>query len=378
MLGASTSQVIRMATSFEVIYLGNLAVIDPAEGNSFVSQNAVNSWLGTYGSTANPLSNTAVRDFAPGSSGFAGGNATSYDIDNNLSNDTFTIDGVEKTHDATMLFDATLTYKDGTTATISAVLSQDTNGDVYLMPEFANNSDATALGAGPIAAITLNSPIYPGGQAGAGYNLFGDRFATNFVPCFTAGSLIATPRGERPVEDLRPGDRVITRDNGLQKICWVGRRDLSRGDLAALPDLQPILIRAGALSRGMPERDLLVSPNHRMLVASERAEVMFGEREVLVAAKHLTGLDGIDRAPRTAVSYVHLMFSRHEVILADGAWSESFQPGDYSLQGVGEAQRGEILTLFPELATRAGIGAYQAARLSLKAHEAALLVAEAA
>ena len=367
-----------MATSFEVLFLGNLANIDPVEGNNRVSQNAVNSWLGTYGSAANPLSNTAIRDFAPGSTGFSGGSASTYDIDNNASNDTFTIDGVEKTHDATMLFNATLTYKDGTTTNISAVLSQDTNGDVYLMPEFTDNTDADKLAAGPIASITLNSPIYSGGQQGVGFNLVGDRFATDFVPCFTPGTLVATIRGERPVEDLRPGDRVITRDNGLQEIRWAGRRDLSARDLRAMPDLHPVLIRAGALSRGMPERDMLVSPNHRMLVASERAEIMFGEREVLVAAKHLTGLDGIDRAQVPSVTYIHLMFAHHQVILADGAWSESFQPGDYSLRGLGAAQRREILSLFPELASESGAEAYQAARLSLKSHEAALLVAETA
>jgi hypothetical protein len=73
------------------------------------------------------------------------------------------------------------------------------------------------------------------------------------------------------------------------------------------------------------------------------------------------------------ISYLHFMFDNHEVVLSDGAWTESFQPGDYTLQGIGNAQRNEILELFPELATAEGIKGYQAARRTLKAHEARLL-----
>ena len=67
------------------------------------------------------------------------------------------------------------------------------------------------------------------------------------------------------------------------------------------------------------------------------------------------------------------MFDQHEVILSDGAWTESFQPGDMSLVGVGAEQRSEILELFPELETRVGVESFIAARRTLKSHEAALL-----
>lgn len=195
------------------------------------------------------------------------------------------------------------------------------------------------------------------------------------VICFTPGVQIATPTGIRLVEDLAVGDRVFTRDNGIREIQWAGRRDLDMAELSAMPDLAPILIRKGALGADMPERDQLVSPNHRMLVTSDLAAVMFGEREVLVAAKFLAGLDGIVRVSGGPVSYIHIMFDRHEVILADGAWSESYQPGDYSLKGLADDSRREILTLYPELSSESGRTGYQAARLSLRAHEARLLVA---
>ena len=201
-----------------------------------------------------------------------------------------------------------------------------------------------------------------------------DPLETDFrsVPCFTPETLIATVRGEVRAGDLSEGDLVLTRDNGFQPVQWVGRTRVALG--AANAKLRPVQIRAGALGHGLPERDMLVSPQHRMLVTSDLAEVMFQEREVLVPAKHLTGLDGVDQVTTDTVSYLHLMFDQHEVVLADGAWSESFQPGDQSLRGVGADQRAEILSLFPELETLAGHDAYPAARPSLKRYEAELLI----
>ena len=193
------------------------------------------------------------------------------------------------------------------------------------------------------------------------------------VPCFTPGTLIATPMGERRVEDLRAGDRVITRDNGIQEIRWAGRRDLSGADLARSTHLNPVRIRAGALGNGLPERDMQVSPNHRLLVANDKTALYFDDREVLAAAKDLTALDGIDTVRVREVAYLHFMFDQHEVVLSDGAWTESFQPGDLTLAGMDDDQRDEIFELFPEFRTREGVKAYSAARRSLKRHEARLL-----
>ncbi|MGV8986755.1 MAG: Hint domain-containing protein [Cypionkella sp.] len=193
------------------------------------------------------------------------------------------------------------------------------------------------------------------------------------IPCFTPGTLIATPRGEVPVESLRTGDRIITRDNGMQEICWMGRRDLTWAELAAAPHLKPVLVRQGALGNGLPEQDMMVSPNHRLLVANDRTALYFDEHEVLVAAKHLisSGVHSIDAA---GVSYIHFMCERHEVVLSNGAWTETFQPGDFTLKGMGNAQRSEIFEIFPELTTDAGLENYAAARKTLKRHEAVLLV----
>lgn len=193
------------------------------------------------------------------------------------------------------------------------------------------------------------------------------------VICFTPGTRIATPRGEVEVEDLSVGDKVITRDDGVQDIQWIGRKKLSGRDLIDDPKLRPVLIKKGALGNGLPERDMMVSPNHRMLVANATTQVLFEEREVLVAAKHLVGQPGIHQIDTLGTEYIHVMFDRHQVILGDGTWTESFQPGDYSLKGVDSEQRDEIFKLFPDLASRQGLDAYSAARQSLKAHEAKML-----
>jgi Ca2+-binding RTX toxin-like protein len=196
----------------------------------------------------------------------------------------------------------------------------------------------------------------------------------NVIPCFTPGTTIATPRGERLVEELREGDRIITRDNGIQEIRWVGRKNLTGKNLVGSPHLRPVLIKAGSLGNGLPERDMLVSPNHRLLVSNEKTQLYFEESEVLAAAKHMVGSNGVHQVDVMQVSYIHFMFDRHEVVLSNGAWTESFQPGDYSMKGLGNSQRNEIFELFPELATKQGLEGYQSARKSLKKHEARLLV----
>lgn len=193
------------------------------------------------------------------------------------------------------------------------------------------------------------------------------------VPCFTPGTTIATPTGERLIDDLHEGDRVITRDNGQQKIRWIGSVELTGHRLARSPHLRPILIQAGSLGDNLPEQDILVSPQHRVLLTSEKAQLYFEEREVLVAAKHLTHLDGIDEVGTLGVTYIHFMFDQHEVVLSNGAWTESFQPGVQTMDGLGEKPRSEIYELFPELETTEGLLDYAAARRSLKMHEARLL-----
>lgn len=169
-------------------------------------------------------------------------------------------------------------------------------------------------------------------------------------PCFTRGTLIETAAGPRPIEELAEGELIVTRDNGLQKLRWIGSVNLSATALELNEKLRPIRIRAGALGDGVPARDLLVSPQHRMLVRSRIAQRMFGTSEVLVAAKQLLMIEGVEIAQDAdGVEYFHMLFDRHEVVIANGAESESLFTGTEALKMVGEAAREEIFTLFPEL-----------------------------
>jgi len=262
-------------------------------------------------------------------------------------------------------------------------------GDTIVGGEDPGDGDVDVLdlsGAGPLK-IVFDDAVDPTGTPGESgtVTFFTDNTQTtvagtltfseieNVIPCFTPGSLIATPKGEVPVESLREGDKVITRDNGIQEIRWVGNRTLNRDELARAPNLRPVLIKAGSLGHGLPERDMLVSPQHRVLIAGDRTQLFFDESEVLVAAKHLVNAGSIQTVDTLRTTYIHFMFDRHEVVLSDGAWTESFQPGDQTLGAMGDETRNEIVALFPELATQEGITDYTAARRALKAHEAKLL-----
>lgn len=161
-----------------------------------------------------------------------------------------------------------------------------------------------------------------------------------YPPCFVAGTLIRLPGGEVAVEEIAVGDLVETMDHGPQPVRWTGRRRVRGGG-----DFAPVRIEAGALGN---KRALFVSPQHRMLMTGLRAELLFGEGEILVAARHLVGLAGVVVAPVEWVDYVHLLFDRHEVIFAEGAATESFYPGSGILEQ-DHSLRAEVEALFPEL-----------------------------
>ncbi|MCH2164734.1 MAG: Hint domain-containing protein [Marinovum sp.] len=197
------------------------------------------------------------------------------------------------------------------------------------------------------------------------------------VPCFLAGTQIQTQSGYRSVETLRSGDLVLTRDNGFQKVRWIAERLLTDEDLRSAPHLQPICIAKDSLGAGAPHRDLWVSPQHRMLINNVKVEVLLGSPEVLVAAGHLLGNCGVSRQELPQVRYVHVLFERHEIVLSEGAWSESFQPGELCINSMDAPQREELFEIFPQLEMRdCDQDQFQAARPSLKRHEAAIVFAQ--
>lgn len=198
------------------------------------------------------------------------------------------------------------------------------------------------------------------------------------VICFTPGTLIRTARGDVAIETLKPGDLVQSKDSGEQEIRWVGQRRLSGARLFTMPGLRPIRVRKGALIGGGPERDLWLSPDHRILIGGAGAEVLFNTDEVLVAARDL--VNGVSiHADHTGrdVSYLHLMFDSHEVIWANGVETESFHPAMARLDLMDTEQRSDLFAVYPELETDPGRYGDSARRM-LAEPEAALLCHELA
>jgi hypothetical protein len=184
------------------------------------------------------------------------------------------------------------------------------------------------------------------------------------IPCFAAGTRITTPSGEVPVEALRPGDAVLTRDQGAQTLRWVGQRQLGPRELLAFPEHRPICIPTEVLGNYAP---LFVSPLHGMFLDAE----ITGE-EVLVRAKHLAEVPGPVRIAKgkRAVCYHHLLFDAHQIIYANGAPAESFYPGPYALEMYPTREIEKIKAALPGLATRPAPHGYgPTARRFLKRRE---------
>ena len=438
-----------MASTFNVFGLGQGADLASVEGNN-QAENAAALVGSTFGGTSNPVHRSVVT-FAPGASAFAGGQTERY-VKDSVPARTFRVDGgPDQTFDGLTVYNATLTYVDGTTAKTAAVVFQDTAGNLYLAPMTSSNSGQDALETKPIVTLTIDSmlsnftsgleadrvaatygfavdgaagndelsrgyivvdsePItsgdddilgnggndtLAGGKGLDGFtndrlNIVGLRNASNnpvsvddvkavvnggrdwldfppgkgitlrgvsfaqmssraqlqsaAIPSFTSGTRIATPQGEVPVEALAIGDKVLTRDNGFQTIRSIGTRNLGAEMLQAHPKLRPVRIAAGTF--GNPE-PVLFSPQQGVLYIDPET----GE-ERLARAAHLAKRGGgqvrFAHATRR-VTYVHLLFDRHQLVLSGGIWSESSLPGPIAPRSLEQPQMRETATLFPKL-----------------------------
>lgn len=181
--------------------------------------------------------------------------------------------------------------------------------------------------------------------------------------CYVAGTMISTPDGEIPVEQLCKGMQVMTADHGPCRIKMVRSKTISAADAIRFPQMRPIRIRANALGAGLPKRDLLVSPQHRILVRSRIAQRMFNADEILVAAKHLLELDGVEVAmDLDSFTYVHFLCHDHQIVFAEGAPSESLYLGQEAFKAMTPAAMQELAQIFPELSEDLDQFSYEAAR----------------
>lgn len=176
---------------------------------------------------------------------------------------------------------------------------------------------------------------------------------------------IATAAGLVPAQSLTVGDRVVTRDNGMQRLRWVGLRCVTT---QTDDDDRAVQVSAGALGKDVPIRDLVLSPRHRVLVTGARPQLSFDVAEVFVQAGHLPQA----RPVAGQNTHLQLMFDRHEVVLANGVWCESFHPSDAAIWSLTAPQRAEVFELFPDLAAR-GEAAFPPARRVLGRQEVFIL-----
>ena len=263
------------------------------------------------------------------------------------------VDGVERQ----IIWDYTFTVTDGTDTWRVGVIDVDLNNDNDL-------NDAGEDGyflVFPDGMPPPNTDLATGGivenDAGTPHLGLGAE-----VVCFAAGTRIETPDGVAMVEDLMPGDLVLTADKGAQPVRWTGRTTV-----AAMGDLAPIVITAGTLGN---TDDLVVSPQHAVLLNDWRAELLFGQDEVLVRAADLLGMDGVYRKTGGMITYCHILLGSHQLVQAHGLWSETLYPGAVAMGAVNDAARGEIQRLFPDLSTYGPMAAP-----CLRGYEARLLAA---
>ena len=216
---------------------------------------------------------------------FDGDSVNGFDVTSSWPGDTVTIDiggGVQITYTGTTFY-----LTDGT--------------QVFTPTDGQALQNGTLVGA---SGVTIQGPLDVGTDLGP--------------TCFVAGTLIDTPDGPRPIEQIKVGDLVMTMDDGPQPVLWHQINHMS-----ALDGNAPIRIMAGSLDNSV---DIYVSPQHRVLLQGWRAELFFGEDEVFVPAKHLVNGDTILVEPRRTVSYHHLLLETHQVLLTSGLKSESLFP----------------------------------------------------
>ncbi len=299
---------------WSTIHLGNFADMDTDEGTYSVED--ASALLTTFGGgPGNALANsiTDVHTWGGGDDTLQTDNVgTSNYIQYDLGSGTQSAQ-----IDSVVVLSGTVTFYDGSTFSDDFGVMQDTNGNVFLMvmdsqPELASQG---------IDTITFSSLVTSEFSGVTQYN----KDDHDFV-CFGPGALIDTPTGPVRMDRLRRGDRVTTLDSGPQPIRWIGKRRL-RFDPRPHPG-QPVRIAKGAFGPGLPHRDMLLSPNHRVLMRTAPTHALHDPLGALAPAKALTRLPGVrPLTERRMITYFTLLLPRHEVIVADGIAVESLFPG---------------------------------------------------
>jgi hypothetical protein len=271
-----------------------------AEGAMAVSYNLYNVTYSGGVYTLDTTAGPAVRSISDTDS------SNDHGILGSVADDTFKISLSGDTY----RYIGTASYTSAFDGTVNAFVAEDTTTGKYYL--FSPNKILFGLGEQPKndQKLTVTTPT--------GHNGVGDwDIATGAPGCFTAGTMIATPDGERAVESLAAGDLVLTADGRAAPVRWLGQSVVSRVFADPLRIL-PVRIKAGALGENVPARDLLVSSGHAMYVG-----------DVLAHAGALVNGDSIVREQDMPLvfTYYHLELDTHALLLANGAPAESFIDG---------------------------------------------------
>ena len=312
-----------------------------------IQLNPGTSWI-SDGSTYNDITQSDISIIDPVA-------AVDNDGDNSLSiGDTFNGSNIVQIGK----FGGQVTYDYGSSsARSSGMFASTSDGNTYLI-----YPDGTSF-----EGITDLHVIAEAGRGTLPYKAISADEKTT-VACFCSGTRILTPSGERAIETLQVGQRVTTLDHGPQPIRFIWR-SAHKFPGAERQNL-PIQFKAGSLGPNSPKRDLTVSPQHRMLLNCSEFRKSYGNEEILVPAKGLLKLAGVrvKQGTRT-VEYLHLLFDRHEILLANGTMSESFFPGAAVLCDMQPDDREALFAVNPGLRTGAEEGLGSPARPILHVQE---------
>lgn len=332
--------------TLSVIYLGTHSDYDPVDGNATAGD--ISGLLGTYYGPGNAASDNIViltaqddnNDDLVNSNDHATPEGVSYDLGDGL---------VSTQYDSLFNVQTTVTFAPSSGQPdyngLGGIIQTETGDLFFVMLDDDAGLGANAFDDSAIQSISINSVDAFGSQQAATYS-----DTQSFVPCFTTGTRIKTPKGDIRVEALRVGDHVLTVDNSEQPIVWIGRKALSPSTLLQHPNLAPICIKKGALGLGHPNRDLLVSPQHHLALSSKIVKRMTGETEIIVPAVKLLCLPGVDRvhAP-LGVQYYHFACANHELIWANNTPTETLFFGPQVKASLDPVALQELKHILPEL-----------------------------
>lgn len=196
------------------------------------------------------------------------------------------------------------------------------------------------------------------------------------LPYLTMRCSVRTEDGDVAVYKVKPGDKVLTRDNGYQSVAWVGMRKLNSSHLVENCELELIHIEPGALAENMPEKDVWVTPAQSFLMTPNSHWKGLGVSELLVRAADLTTLEGVNRDQVNKIGLVQILFDSHEVIMVNGAWTSSLRPDPDRVNALPKNHRDELIERFPELVDEVPSKPFQSARVELKPQTALYLMGQ--